>query len=300
LKVNNGINTVEYSNEHIQREALKFVKENKDNPFFMFVPTAIPHAELIVPDDEIYAQYKGKFEETPWEGNGYGEDYNPWRYCSQDYPRATFAAMVHRLDKNVGEIKNLLEELGIAENTLILFSSDNGPHIEGGADPDFFDSNGPLKGYKRDLYEGGVRVPTIAYWPSKIIAGSKTDHISAFWDFLPTVMEIAGGDVPSNIDGISFLPTLLGDSTNQKEHEYLYWEFHEKNKRQAIRMRNWKGVIYDIETNPDAELELYDLSKDIGEENNIADAHPEIVKELKEKLNDARTVDPNWKFFNEE
>lgn len=300
LEGNDGTQTVQYSSDLIQDKTLEFIKKNKDKPFFLYVPSTIPHAELIAPDDEILAEFKGKFPEVPYKGKDYDENYNPWGYCSQEIPHAMFAAMVTRLDKQVGEITTLLNELGISENTLVLFSSDNGPHLEGGADPDFFDSNGPLKGYKRDLYEGGVRAPMIARWPAKIKAGTETDHISAFWDFFPTVVEIAGGKVPSNIDGISFLPTLLGNEDDQKEHEYLYWEFHEKNKRQGIRMGKWKGVIYDIATNPDAKLELYDLSQDIGEENDVAEQHPEIVEKLEAKLKKARTADPNWKFFENE
>lgn len=189
-----------------------------------------------------------------------------------------------------------VKDLGLAENTIIIFTSDNGPHLEGGADPDFFDSNGPLRGYKRDLYEGGIRVPLIAWWPGKVKAGSQTDHISAFWDFLPTACALAGVEGNDNIDGISFLPELLGEE-NQKEHEYLYWEFHEQGKKQAVRMGKWKGVKTGIAENPNALTELYDLSVDIGEKHNVAGQHPEIVEKMEQIMQEAREEDPDWPFF---
>jgi len=181
---------------------------------------------------------------------------------------------------------NKLEDLGLSDNTIVLFTSDNGPHLEGGADPDFFDSNGPLQGYKRDLYEGGIRVPMIASWPTKIKAG-QTDHISAFWDVLPTLTELTGAPTPEDIDGISFLPTLTGTG-EQLQHDYLYWEFHERQGRQAVRMGKWKGVRYNIFKDPDVRLELYDLSQDIGETNNLAEQHPEIVAQIEEIMQKAR------------
>jgi arylsulfatase A-like enzyme len=207
---------------------------------------------------------------------------------SQKESHAAFAAMVHILDEQVGEIIDKVEELGLAENTIIMFSSDNGPHLEGGADPDYFDSNGPLKGYKRDLYEGGIRVPMLAYWPGKIKPGSRTDHISAFWDVLPTLAELADATPPENIDGISFLPTLLG-KRNQPEHEYLYWEFYERKGRRAIRKGQWKAVQYEIKYNPDAPVMLFDLSKDPGEENDLAADHPELIVQLKQLMDEAHT-----------
>ena len=169
-----------------------------------------------------------------------------------------------------------VEELGIADNTIIVFTSDNGPHQEAGADPEYFNSNGPFKGLKRDLYEGGIRVPMIVSWPGKIAPNTRTDHLSAFWDVFPTFSEIAGADVPNNLDGISFLPTLLGDK-NQLNHEYLYWEFHEKGGRQAVRKGNWKAVKYNVLLDANATVELYDLSNDPGEKNNLSDTHPNLV-----------------------
>jgi arylsulfatase A-like enzyme len=206
--------------------------------------------------------------------------------------------MVTLLDKQVGEVMEKLKELGLDRNTLIFFSSDNGPHLEGGADPDYFDSNGPLRGYKRDLYEGGMREPMLAWWPGKIKAGTKSDHISAFWDVMPTLAALTGAKTPGNIDGISFLPTLLSQK-GQQQHDYLYWEFHEQKGRQALRKGNWKLVCYQVQDPAKASTELYDLGNDIGEMKNVANQHPEIVKELSVLMKGARTPSEVFKFQSE-
>ncbi|MEC9227808.1 MAG: sulfatase/phosphatase domain-containing protein, partial [Verrucomicrobiota bacterium] len=185
--------------------------------------------------------------------------------------------------------------LGICEDTLIIFTSDNGPHAEAGHNPEYFNSNGPFKGRKRDLYEGGIRVPMIANWPGTITEGSTTSHISAFWDVFPTFAEISGQPIPENIDGLSFLPTLLGKD-DQPAHDYLYWEFHEKKGRQAVRKGKWKGVRYDVSISPDSPIELYDLSVDLEETKNLAVQYPEIAKELSNIMAKARTVHPNSNF----
>jgi arylsulfatase A-like enzyme len=192
------------------------------------------------------------------------------------------------MDRDIGRIFSRLKRLGIDENTLVMFSSDNGPHKEGGVKPDFFDSNGSLKGIKRDLYEGGIRVPMIARWPDKIKPNSKSDHISAFWDILPTFAELAGERKPKKIDGISFVPALLGKP--QAEHKYLYWEFHEGSSKQAVRMGRWKAV----RLAPSRAIELYNLNSDIGEENDIANRHPDIVARAKEIMNNVRTDADVW------
>lgn len=283
LKGNEGFKeTNNYAGYLIHDQALNFIETNKDKPFFLFYPNVAPHAELIVPEKELVT-YRGKYEETPYvnntKGANYGDDnFEVKYYTSQKEPRATFASMIHLLDKQVGDIIAKLKELGLDDNTIIIFSSDNGPHKEGGADPDFFNSNGDLRGYKRDLYEGGVRVPMIVRWPNKIKNNSKTTHISAFWDVLPTMAELTNSNVPDNIDGISFLPTLLGNK--QKEHEFLYWEFHEQGGKKAVRKGKWKAVKLNCFDKTKTKVELYDLSIDIGEKNNIASQHPEIVKEL--------------------
>jgi arylsulfatase A len=289
LEGNERTQTGDYGPEVIQKYALKFLEDNHEKPFFMYYPSIIPHAELYAPE-EYMEKYRGKFlPEKNYEGVDGGENFRNGPYGSQPESHAAFVAMIDYLDMQVGEIVAKLKELGVYENTLIIFTSDNGPHMEGGADPDYFDSNGPLKGYKRDLYEGGIRVPMIAVWNGKIVAGSETDHISAFWDVFPTVAEISGANVPEDIDGISFLPTLLGNEEAQKEHEYMYWEFHERGGRQAVRKGNWKLVRYNVLDPKKTTTELYNLKNDLGEENNVAEQNPEIVDELSEIMKNART-----------
>ncbi len=289
LEKNSGDKFGTYAPELIHQRALQFIEKNKDKPFFLFYPNIIPHAELLLPEENL-AQFRGKLlPEKQFEGAEFGDsNFRNGGYGTQPESHAAFAAMVTLLDKQVGEVLDKLKKLGLDKNTVVMFSSDNGPHLEGGADPDYFDSNGPLQGYKRDLYEGGIREPMIAWWPGKIEAGTTSDLISAFWDVMPTVAELAGIDKPENIDGISFLPTLL-NKEGQEKHDYLYWEFHEKGGRKAIRKGNWKFVQYNVLVPEKTTTELYDLSKDIGEENNVAAEHPEIVKEMLQLMPSART-----------
>jgi arylsulfatase A-like enzyme len=225
----------------------------------------------------------------------------------EPYPHAAYAAMVARLDKYVGEVMREVDRQEIAGNTLIIFSSDNGPHREGGNEPEFFDSNGILHGIKRDLYEGGIRIPFIAAWKGKIKPGSTSDFVGAFWDLFPTFQQVAG--IPptpagpaatSGIDGLSILPTLLGNDRQQRPHEYLYWEFHENDGRQAVRMGKWKGVRLNVNKQKDAPIELYDLDKDPSEKNNIAAAHPDIVRKIAAILQQAHTPDSNWPLLAQE
>jgi len=271
-----------YSHDLIAEEALNFIKGNKDKPFFLYIPFTIPHAELAVPENSLN-EYKGKFPEEPFPGAHYG---------AQEFPKAAYAGMVSRMDADIGRIMELLDELNLSENTLVIFTSDNGPHHEGGNDPDFFDSNGPLRGIKRDLYEGGIRVPFIARWTGKIKPGTETGHISAFWDLLPTACEIAGTEAPENIDGISYLPAMLGQE--QVVHDYLYWEFIEQGGKQAVRKGDWKAVRLNVKKNPESPIELYDLSSDTEEEHNIADKNPEIVKMMEDIMLKARFEDTLW------
>jgi arylsulfatase A-like enzyme len=295
LKGNDGKTKTVYAPLIIHEKALSFIEKNKGRPFFMYYPSVIPHAELAAPE-KYMEKYRGKFmpeKEYVKKGNSSPHskgnlesinNYNVGGYNSQKESHAAFAAMVSLLDEQVGQIIDKVDDLGIAENTLIIFSSDNGPHLEGGADPDYFGSNGPLRGYKRDLYEGGIRVPTLAYWPSQITPNSKSDHISAFWDFFPTAIEIAGLDYNSSkIDGISFLPELKGK--DQKKHSYLYWEFLEKGGRQAVRMNQWKAVRMNMSKNPDSPIELYNIHQDIGEQENLAVKYPEVLKEVSRIMN---------------
>ena len=281
-----------YSHDLIAKEALAFVDRNKQRPFFLYLAYTIPHAELAVPPDSLN-QYEGKFPEKPFEAGN---------YAAQKTPHAAFAAMVSRMDRDIGRLFAKLKELQLDESTIVLFSSDNGPHKEGGADPQFFKSSGPLRGIKRDLYEGGIRVPMIARWPGKIKQASLSHHISAFWDFMPTACEIAGVKSPKRIDGISYLPALL--AKEQTQHKYLYWEFfsydwnwkpgqtdtpRNKLETQAVRMGNYKAVRPNVYEDPDGPIELYDLSKDIGENHNIADEHLQIVAKIEHYLKTART-----------
>ncbi|MCG8699340.1 MAG: arylsulfatase [Bacteroidales bacterium] len=295
LEGNIGKEQNNYAPHLIHEKALEFIKQNKDSEFFMFYASPLPHAELLLPQENI-DEFKGKFlPEKIYNGTDEGDEYRKGPYGSQENSHAAFAAMVTLLDKQVGEIVSVLDSLGIADNTLIIFTSDNGPHQEGGADPDYFNSNGKYRGYKRDVYEGGIHVPMIAKWPGKIKPGSSTGHISAFWDVMPTIADVLDVSIDKNIDGISFLPTLLGND-NQKQHDYLYWEFHEKGGRIAIRKGKWKGVRYNVLENPNAPIELYDLSVDPGEVINIADEHPEITKELANLMKKARTDSEVFQF----
>ena len=240
---NNGFES--YAPSLIQDAAISFLENNRESNFFMFYANTLPHAELIVPEEDL-EEFRGAFlPEKSFKGTDYGDKFfREGRYASQPEAHAAFAAMVTILDRQVGEIMSKLEELGIAENTLIIFTSDNGPHKAGGGDPDYFNSNGQLKGYKRDMYEGGIRVPFIAKWPNQISPGSKSEHISAFWDFYPTALELVGDNTVQTTDGISYLPTLLGRG-NQDKHEYLYWEFNErKPSTQALRVQDWKAIKF--------------------------------------------------------
>jgi arylsulfatase A-like enzyme len=290
LEENRGTRQGLYAPELIHEEALEFIDKNQDKPFFLFVPSTIPHAELFAPEAYM-KKYRGKFEpEKSYDGVDKGEHYRKGPYGSQPEAHAAFVAMIDLLDDQVGEIVDKIKKLGLSENTLIIFSSDNGPHLEGGADPTYFDSNGPLQGFKRDLYEGGIRVPMIACWQGQIDAGTTTEHVSAFWDFLPTVCDINSIKTPDNIDGISYLPTLLNVG-EQRPHEFLYWEFHEgKATSQAVRMDKWKAV----RKAPEEAIELYNLETDMGESTNVADEHPAVIDKIKQILETARTESKYW------
>lgn len=275
-----------YSHDLFTDDALNFIEKNSAQPFFLYLAYTIPHVDLDVPEDSI-KPYLNLPEKGPYKGG---------HYISCEKPRATFAGMVSRLDDHVGLILQKLEKLGIDEKTLVIFTSDNGPTPAGGADPEFFNGNGDFKGIKRDLYEGGIRVPFVARWPGKIASGSTSDHISAFWDLMSTCSELAGVKTPDQSTGISYLPSLLGKEQNQKKHEFLYWEFYEQGGKQAIRQGKWKGVRLNLIKNSNAPLELYDLEKDPGEKNNIASRNPEKVKELLKLMAEGRTDSELYSF----
>jgi arylsulfatase A-like enzyme len=265
----------QYSHDLFTREALAFVADHRDKPFFLYLAYTIPHAN----------NERGRAE-----GNGM-EVPSDAPYSDRKWPQVekNHAAMITRLDADIGRLMKRLQELGLDENTVVFFSSDNGPHKEGGADPTFFQSAGPLRGFKRALTEGGIRVPMIVRWRGKIKAGAVSDQVWVFWDFLPTAAELTGTKPPADLDGISMAPTLLGSAT-QKQHDFLYWEFHERGSQQAVRMGDWKAIRLKI----GEPLELYDLKTDIGEKANVAAQHPEVVAQVEAYLKKARTDDPKW------
>ena len=286
------VNQNEYSSDLFTRETMSFIEKSDSRPFFVYLNYTVPHAELRVPDDSI-DPYKGKFPEKPFvntaaDARQAGPDEPSLGYRSQPLPHAAFAAMVTRMDRDVGRIVDLLRARGMAERTLVVFTSDNGPHKEGGADPEFFNSSGGLRGIKRDQYEGGIRVPMIASWPGTIPAGRVSDYAAAHWDMLPTLAELGGAAAPPNLDGVSITRALKG--APQPAHEFLYWEFHERGFQQAVRMGDWKAV----RLAKDRPLELYNLKTDRAESTDVASKEPAVVERIEKYLTTARTESPNW------
>lgn len=277
VELNNTISQQnDYAPEMIQQRALSFMEANQSKPFFMYLSYTLPHAALQLPDgDASFEYYKKKFNEEPKEVK---KEWNGLGYQPQAYPHAAYAAMVSRLDNYVGAVLAKLKTLGLDKNTLVVFTSDNGPHREGGNEPEFFNSGAGFKGIKRQLTEGGIREPMIISWPGKIKSGQVSDHIGAFWDFFPTFSAITGQLAPPNTDGISILPTLLKKG-KQAQHSFLYWEFHEDGGRQAVRIGKWKAIKEGVIKNPNAQIQLYDLTNDPQENNNLAAAQPDIVKQ---------------------
>ncbi|AHG89762.1 sulfatase [Gemmatirosa kalamazoonensis] len=274
-----------YSHDVIAEEALGFITRHRSERFFLYLPVTIPHAELQAPPD-AYAPYlkdgQSVFPETPFAENHYG---------AQAMPHATYAAMISRLDRDMGRILDTLRALGIDRNTIVFFTSDNGPSVEGGSDPAFFHSAGGFRGGKRDLYEGGVRVPMIAWWPGHVAAGGTSDQVWALWDVLPTVADLAGARTPEGLDGISMVPSLTGRGT-QKQHDTLYWEFYEQGSSQAVRAGRWKGVRRPMVTGP---LELYDLETDPGETHDLAASQPDVAARIAGLLASSHTPSVLWK-----
>ena len=272
---------IDYSHDLITESAMHWIDMNHNKQFFLYLPFTIPHANnegkrgtkdgQEVPDYGIYKNKK-------WTNQNKGQ-----------------AAMITRMDSDIGRIVSKLNKYKITNNTLIIFTSDNGHHREGGNDPEFFDANGPLRGMKRDLYEGGIRVPTIAYWPTHIEAGSKSDHPFYFGDLMATAAELAGVTPPTALDSISFLPTLVNETNRQKKRDYIYWEFLEKKGAQALvigETGRWKALRKESEEAP---IEVYDLENDIGEQNNIASDHPEIVSKAEKLFKTEHVSNPLWK-----
>jgi arylsulfatase A-like enzyme len=284
----------DYVNDLFTQDTASFIQQSDARPFFVYLNYTVPHAELRAPEDSM-AAHRGHFPEKPFENQkadarqiGASPELPSLGYRSQPTPQAAFAAMITRMDRDIGRLADLLRARGIERNTLVLFISDNGPHQEGGADPVFFKSSGPLRGIKRDLYEGGIRVPMIASWPGTIPAGRVSNHPWAHWDMLPTLGDIAMAKTPSGVDGLSMARALRGES--QRPHDFLYWEFHERGFQQAVRMGEWKAV----RLKKDALLELYNLSSDPGEQRNVAADNPKIVARIEEYLKTARTESERW------
>lgn len=280
----------QYSADMIHREAMRWIdKQTSDRPFFGLFTYTLPHAELVQPEDSILRYYKEKFsEDKDW----ISPDWS--RYNSSIHSRAQFAAMITRLDTYVGEILAKLREKGLDRNTLVIFTSDNGPHEEGGADPAFFGENALLRGTKRQTYEGGIRVPFIAWWPGTVPSGAVSDHQLAFYDIMPTFCELIGmkgyaakDKVADYFDGLSFAPTLLGKN-GQQAHGFLYWEFEETDQV-AVRMNDWKMV------SKAGKPHLYDLKTDIHEDNDIASEHPDIVSKMVEIARSQHVESPYFK-----
>ncbi len=275
LEGNTGADTGKtHSHELFEEEALKFVRKNKDQPFFLYLPFTIPHLALQATENSL-AEYRGVFEETPYKGKAYRHHATP---------RAALAAMITRMDRTVGKLMELLEELGIDKNTLVLFTSDNGPAEPGfgGVDSVFFRSASIFRGFKGSAFEGGLRVPMIAKWTGMISAGKTVDMPTAHQDFFPTLAELAGAKIPGKIDGLSLVPTLLGEG-KQKTREYLYFEFPGYGGQQAVRLGNWKALRQGMQKG-NLELQLFDLEKDPGESTNVAKNHPDVMARIEEIL----------------
>jgi arylsulfatase A-like enzyme len=258
----------DYAVDRLADKALRFITQHKNEPFFLYLPFTIPHVSLQAPD-EVIKPYIGMFNEQPY----YGEA----GYTPTKYPLSTYAGMVTYLDKQVGRVLDLLKQLGIDNNTLVLFSSDNGTTFDvGGVQAAYFNLTGGLRGRKQDLYEGGIREPFIARWPGKVPAGKTTDEISVQFDMMATLADLTGVQAPPN-DGLSLLPVLLGNNAQQQHHPYLYFEFPEKSGQVAVRLGNWKGVKSNMKTNKQAAWEIYNLADDGQEQHDVAAQHPELA-----------------------
>ena len=285
------IDTAAYTPDLFLEAALDFVEAHQDEPFFLYFPSTIPHAELLVPEEAMapYLREDGTsrlLPDPPFPCCGVIGTYR-----AQATPHAAFAGMVSRLDRDVGRLLDTLRGLGLGEDTVILFTSDNGPHAEGGADPGFFESNGPLRGLKRDLYEGGIRVPMIAWGPGTVEGGRTSEHVWAMWDVLPTLIDLAGTSPPDGIDGLSMANVLRGAGP-QLQHPYLYWEFNNTSwgghYAQALRQGDWKLLRF---REPEGRrwAELYHLGSDVGEYHDLAEHYPDVVRRLTALMEEART-----------
>jgi arylsulfatase A len=278
-----------YSHDLMTGDALAWIRAHRSEPFFLYLAFTIPHLSLQVPEDSL-AEYRGNWSETPMNSSTH--------YANHAAPRAAYAAMITRMDRDVGRLIGLIQELGLDDRTIMFFASDNGAVFPlAGTDPEFFHSNGNLRGYKQDLYEGGIRTPFIARWTGRIKAGATSPLAGAFWDILPTLCDLAGAQAPADIDGLSIAPTLLGQS-GQRLHEYLYWEYHGAGGAQAVRFGDWKAIRNNVRKAPSARPELYNLAADPGEKVNVAEEHPDLAEKGAAYMKAAHrpSREPKWNF----
>ena len=276
-----------YAPDLMEKEALKFIRDNSGKPYFLYFATPVPHVSLQVPEDEpSLAAYRKAFpDDPPFEGG---------HYKASKTPRATYAAMVTRMDRTLGKMRAALKETGQEKNTLIVFASDNGASMNaGGYGSAFFAGDKPLRGTKAQLWEGGIRVPMIAAWPEKIKTGQTSDFVGALWDFFPTFATLAGARTPENLDGVSLLPTLLGRPDLQQQHEYLYWEMS-SGGQQAVRMGDWKGVRMGVKGKPNEPVQLFDMEHDMQEKVDVAAQNPAIATQIENIMKFGRTVNPHF------
>lgn len=279
----------DYAPDKMMEKAIRFIRDNKDTSFFLYLPVIVPHLSIQVPEDEpSLAAYREIIPDSPYVGNR--------GYLPHPYPRAAYAAMITRMDRDIGRIIGLLKEYGIDDNTVVFFTSDNGPTYGGvgGSDTEYFKSNKPFDGLKGSVYEGGIRVPLIAWWPGHVEAGTVSEHIAGFQDLLPTLAGIAGTERLPGTDGISFLPELL--QQEQPQHDYLYWEFPAYGGQAAVRMGNWKAVWTGLIRDTVSPLELYDLCNDPGEQKDVAEQHPQVLYAIREIIRTAHVPSAEFPF----
>ena len=288
LEGNDGKLGTRYSADLMEKEALSFIEQSRGKPFFLYYATPVPHVSLQVPPDEPSLEgYKQAFagQDPAYDGKK--------SYLPTENPRAIYAAMVTRMDRTLGKFRELLQKLGQEQNTLIIFTSDNGATFNGGYDRDFFEGNKPLRGMKTQLWDGGIRVPFVAAWPGKIQPGQISSLVSASWDLFPTFADLAGYTKPANLDGVSILPALTGDASAQQPRKPLYWETVAGGV-QAVRMGPWKGIRLGVKKNASAPVQLFNLESDVGETTDVAAQHPDITAQILAIMTTGRKPSPEF------
>jgi arylsulfatase A len=279
-----------YAPDRMLDAALTFLDANKDNPFFLVFATPVPHLALQVPRESL-EEYPDSMDTEPFLGGS---------YLPHPRPHAAYAAMITRMDRDIGTMLAKLKDLGLEDNTIVMFSSDNGTTYSKGVDASYFNSVGDFRGLKGSVFEGGVRVPFIVKWPGRVQEGSVSDHISAFWDVMPTVAAVTGAEAPQGIDGNSFLPTLLGEPDGQQADKPLYWEYHAFGGMQAVRMGDWKGVRLEIRRQDDSPVQLFNLASDPNETTDVSSENPDVVREIRAIMDARRPSEmESWNFVRE-